>query len=118
VENSVWHFLCVARAASLAEARRSLLPVGPDKRVPMREIYSMFAGELSPEAVLKAAGTGETALFYAHLYIGLFQEAAGQQEESLRQIKVAAQPKYAEHGGYMHDVARVHVALREPRSGR
>jgi hypothetical protein len=72
----------------------------------------MFAGELSPEAVMKAAGSDESAVFYAHLYIGLWHEAAGKRDEALRQIRLAAQPKYAAQGGYMHDVARVHLELR------
>jgi len=38
VENAAWHFLCVARAESVERARAALLPVGPDSRVPMREV--------------------------------------------------------------------------------
>src|SRR5438552_15565787 len=52
VENAAWHFLCVARAESPKSARAALLPVGPDSRVPMGEIYQMFAGRLKPEEVL------------------------------------------------------------------
>ena len=57
VENAAWHFLCVARAESPAKARAALLPVGPDARVPMREVYQMFRGTLTPEQVLSAAGS-------------------------------------------------------------
>ncbi|HYO80173.1 MAG TPA: hypothetical protein VES20_02125 [Bryobacteraceae bacterium] len=113
VENSAWHFLCVARQSSAAEAKNALLPVGPDSRPVMREIYAMFRGELSPDAVVKAAGSDWTALFYAHLYNGLYNEALGRKEESLKQMRLPAQPRYAEHGGYMHDVALVHLALRD-----
>jgi lipoprotein NlpI len=113
VENAAWHFLCVARQSSAAEARKALLPVGPDSRTPMRQIYSMFAGELSPDAVLKAAGSDPGGLFYAYLYIGLFQEASGKQDEALRQIRLAAQSKYRQQGGYMHDVAVVHLSMRK-----
>jgi lipoprotein NlpI len=112
VENAAWHYLCVARETSAAEAKKALLPVGPDGRAPMREIYRMFAGELSPEAVLKAAGSDDTALFYAYLYTGLWHEAAGKRDESLRLMRLAAQAKYAEHGGYMHDVALAHLRAR------
>ena len=41
----------------------------------MREIYQMFKGTLSPDAVLKAAGTRPGAQFYAHLYVGLYYDA-------------------------------------------
>ncbi|HYO83745.1 MAG TPA: hypothetical protein VES20_20250 [Bryobacteraceae bacterium] len=112
VENAAWHFLCVARQSSAAEAKKGLLPVGDDSRTPMREIYAMFRGELSPDAVEKAAGSDATALFYAHLYIGLYNEALGRPEQSMKQIRLAAQPKYAERGGYMHDVALVHLRVR------
>ena len=39
VENPAWHFLCVAHAESPAKARAALLPVGPDQRSPMPEVY-------------------------------------------------------------------------------
>ena len=70
VENAAWHFLCVARGDSPKRARAVLLPVGHDTRVPMREIYDMFRGVGTPEAVLEAAGVEPRALFYAHLYLG------------------------------------------------
>ena len=54
VENPAWHFLCVAHAESPEKARAALLPVGPDQRSPMREIYQMFRGTMTPEAVLAA----------------------------------------------------------------
>jgi lipoprotein NlpI len=37
VENAAWHFLRGARWVT-AKARAALLPVGPDSRVPMRQI--------------------------------------------------------------------------------
>ncbi len=57
VENAVWHFLCVARAESPEAARKQMLPVGPDARVPMREVYQMFKGEMTQAQVMKAAGS-------------------------------------------------------------
>ena len=77
VENAAWHFLCVARGESPKAARAALLPVGPDSRVPMHEIYEMFKGATTPDAVLRAAGTRPQARFYAHLYVGLYAEAIG-----------------------------------------
>ena len=56
VENAAWHFLCVARAETPERARAALLPVGPDSRQPMREVYQMFQGKLGPDEVLKAGG--------------------------------------------------------------
>src|SRR6187431_2335357 len=65
VENAAWHFLCVARAESVAAARTQILPVGPDARVPMREVYRLFKGELKPAQVFAAAGSDPSALFFA-----------------------------------------------------
>jgi lipoprotein NlpI len=109
VENAVWHFLCVARAESPAKAKAALLPVGPDARVPMREVYQMFRGTLTPEQVLSAAGSQPAALFYAHLYVGFYFEAQGMSARALEHIRIAAADRFERAGGYMHMVARVHA---------
>src|SRR6266571_3538078 len=77
VENAAWHFLCVARAESPERAKAALLPVGPDPRVPLAQIYQVFRGTLAPEAVLAAAGGRPESQFYAHLYLGLYFDALG-----------------------------------------
>ena len=112
VENAAWHYLCVARAESPAAARAALLPVGPDSRLPMREIYDMFRGTRTTEQVLAAAGSQPAAQFYGHLYVGLFLEASGMRERGLERIKVAADDRFQRVGGYMHMVARVHLRAR------
>jgi lipoprotein NlpI len=106
VENAAWHFLCVARAETPAKARAALLPVGPDSRVPMRQIYQMLKGEMTPEQMLASAGAAPEAQFYAHLYAGLYFEALGNRERARAEITTAADRYTA--GGYMHDVAVVH----------
>ena len=111
VENATWHFLCVARAESPAKARSALLPVGPDARVPMRQVYEMFRGAMTPEQVLGAAGAQPPAQFYARLYLGLYFEALGDAARAREHITAAAADRYAAAGGYMHTVARVHLAL-------
>ncbi|RPI51382.1 MAG: hypothetical protein EHM55_19090 [Acidobacteria bacterium] len=111
VENAAWHFLCVAREEAPEKARAALLPVGPDSRVPMREIYQMFRGALTSDGVLRAAGNRPSGLFYAHLYIALYSEAIGNTGLALTHIKEAAADKYASAGGYMHMVARVHLKV-------
>jgi lipoprotein NlpI len=116
VENAAWHFLCVARADSVKVAREALLPVGPDRRAPMAEIYAMFRGDLSPGDVMVAAGDSPGAQFYAFLYIGLYHEAAGRADLARENITAAAAEAYASVGGYMHMVARVHrdTLMRQP----
>jgi lipoprotein NlpI len=111
VENAVWHFLCVARAESAEKAKAALLPVGPDSRVPMRQVYDMFRGAMSPDMVLKAAGSRDSAQFYAHLYVGLYFDALRDTQRALEHITMAAADRYAETGGYMHTVAKVHLGV-------
>lgn len=115
VENAAWHFLCVVRAprGSVEVARRRLIPVTRDSRIPMKQIQEMFAGTMTPEEVLRAGQkAGGTAKFYTDLYAGLYFEALDRTEESLRLIaQAAANP--ATRNDYMGNVARVHVMLRK-----
>jgi lipoprotein NlpI len=113
VENAAWHFLCVARAESPERARAALLPVGPDPRVPMGQIYRMFSGRLKPEDVLAATPAQPAPQFYAHLYVGLYFEALGNAERALEHLTIAAAEQYAGAGGYMHSVARVHLKMHQ-----
>jgi len=116
VENAVWHFLCVTRASGLEEARRSLIRIEGDRRIPMMAVYALFAGKGSAEDVVKAVNANAPSpaemnqrLFYAHLYLGLYYEAIGDRKRAREHIFKAADDDKADH--YMGDVARVHAAL-------
>jgi tetratricopeptide (TPR) repeat protein len=111
VENAVWHFLCVARQESPDKAKSALLPVGPDSRVPMRQVYDMFRGVRRPEEVLTAGGAEASGQFYAQLYVGLYYEALGNKPKALEHITAAAAERFAAVGGYMHTVAKVHLGI-------
>ena len=115
VENPAWHFACVAKLEGLEAAREAMLPVGPDRRVPMREIIAYYRGEGDAAAVLAAAEAGDEGsrrnqLCYAHLYLGLFAEATGDAEAAKRHIALAAGRYKMDH--YMGHVAQVHATLR------
>jgi lipoprotein NlpI len=110
VENAAWHFLCVAKLDGVDAARKEFIAITDDRRIPMRELHELFAGKGDEEAVLKAA-RGKESLFYAHLYLGLYEEALGHNDRSLKHMRLAAQD-FAQ-GNYMGDVAKVHVKLRE-----
>jgi lipoprotein NlpI len=115
VENPAWHFLCVARLEGVKAAREKLLPVGADPRVPMREILDFYAGRGDAAAVLAAADKGpaearRNQMCYAHLYLGLFHEAAGDAEKARGHIVQAAGPFRMDH--YMGKVAVLHATLR------
>ena len=118
VENAFWHFLCRAAQDGVAAAREALLPVGPDSRVPMMTVYALLRGEAEVEDVLAAAESApgsavrrDAALFYAHLYIGLYHEALGNRVAAKLHITKAAREFHFEH--YMGDVARVHAERLE-----
>jgi lipoprotein NlpI len=113
VENPAWHFMCVAKAESPAKALAALLPVGPDQRSPMREIYQMFQGKLSPDRVLTSGGDGGSPRFFAELYVGLYYDATGDQKRAIEHLRNAAADRYSSAGGYMHRVAQLHPLLRK-----
>jgi len=84
----------------------------------MMQIHALFAGKAKSEDVLKAATAGEPPepelrrrLFYAHFYLGLYSEAAGNETQAREHIAKAVQ-EYA-GADYMSAVARVHLMLRE-----
>jgi lipoprotein NlpI len=115
VENAVWHFLCVARQRGIDQARNDLMKIdlAQDDRVPMAEIYAFYAGRGSEEPVLKAAKKAETetAQMYAHLYLGLYFEAAGDAKKARSHLQQAAAARVSDN--YMHDVAKVHLLERK-----
>jgi hypothetical protein len=78
----------------------------------MREIYEMYRGTMTPVQVLAAAGASPSGQFYAQLYIGLYHEALGNAARAREHITIAAAPRYANEGGYMHMVAKVHLGAR------
>ncbi len=116
VENATWHFLCTARSQGIEKARTTLIPIEGDTRVPMKQIHALFAGKATAQEVLAAAEAGSPAseelknrLFYAHLYLGLYYAAEGNQKLTEDHITKAAGPYAQNH--YMGDVARVHAKL-------
>jgi lipoprotein NlpI len=116
VENAVWHYLCAARADGEEKARAGMLKIGRDRRVPMMVVYDLFRGRAEPADVLRAAEEGKAPaderrrrLFYAHLYLGLYQDSRGDRKRALEHLELAA-GRYADEG-YMSDVARVHRDL-------
>jgi len=109
VENAAWHFLCAARETSFAAARRSLLPVGPDRRSPMREAYEMLRGTMTPEDVLESGKGSISGRFFGALYVALYYDAQGDRARTLAHMTTAASDEFARAGGYMHQVAVLHL---------
>jgi lipoprotein NlpI len=116
VENSAWHFLCVAKWQGVGAARKGLIDVKGDSRVPMMKVQEMLAGKATPADVLASCGAGEPGehelrvrMFYGHLYVGLYYEALGEANKAREHVGLAAGKYLVE--GYMGGVAKVHVKL-------
>ncbi|MEM7600803.1 MAG: hypothetical protein AAF357_05250 [Verrucomicrobiota bacterium] len=121
VENAVWHFICAVRApgGSVEAAQADLIPIQRDSRVPMKEVHALFAGKGSVQDVLDAAApNGDNVisdeernhLCYAHLYLGLYFEAIGEERKMREHIRLASFEYPMEH--YMGKTAQVHAKLR------
>jgi hypothetical protein len=63
--------------------------------------------------VLAAAkkADSERAQMYAHLYLGLYYEVAGNTKQAQLHMKLAAAAKL--HNNYMHEVAKIHLRQRD-----
>lgn len=116
VENAVWHFLCIARIDGVETARKKLIPITGDTRVPMKEVHELFAGTGTTENVLSAASKlpsdreRKNALCYAHLYLALYYEALNDRTRSSVHIEKAASEFKQDH--YMGKIAALHKKLR------
>lgn len=116
VENAAWHFICVAKTDGLEAARKTLIPIEGDTRVPMKEVHVLFSGKGSEEDVMKAANVDadpaskRNHLCYAHLYLGLYHEALGHTDQAKEHMLKAAKEYKMDH--YMGQCAQVHVKLR------
>ena len=117
VENATWRYLCMAQDVGVEKAKAELLPIENDRRVPMMQIYALYRGELKPEDVMKAASEVDSEgpaadarlnqqLFYAHLYLGLYYEAQGDDKLAKEHLITAADKHPIGH--YMWDVAKLH----------
>lgn len=117
-ENGIWRFLAQARVMGIEKARAQLLEYAKDDRPPFPDLYEMYRGRKSAEAVLErieaatpAGRNRESQLFYAHLYIGMLADVQNELERAERHLRAAvANPsgQSSEGGpGYMWQVARL-----------
>lgn len=123
VENAVWHFLCAARKDGIDKARTGILKIGKDRRPVLMEIYDLYRGKAKPEEVLKAAQSDSltptqrsAALFYAHLYLGIFADLQGDSRKAREHLALASEKFRIKH--YMGEVARVHLELLDRQKKR
>lgn len=116
VENAVWRFMCMVRKDGIDKARKEILKIGADKRVPMRQVYDLYKGDLKPDDVFATAKDGKPSpiqlsqrLFYAHLYVGIYYDLLGNKKAAYEHLHKATEEHRIRH--YMWDVARVHRDL-------
>lgn len=115
-ENAFFHYICNARKEGFEKARKNILKIGTDTRVPMMKIYDMIQGKAKPDEVVETAEKAKLnkedkneALFYAHLYVGLNYEAEGNAGKCEEHLKIAVEKHKIGH--YMWDVGNVHLQL-------
>jgi lipoprotein NlpI len=114
-ENGIFHFLCMAKEQGEDKARKSMLKIQGDERLPMKQIYDLYGGRGSVQTVLMAAEEGgpvaaelNDRLFYGHLYVGLYLDATGQAPAARRHLSRAVENFPVSH--FMWDVGRVQLA--------
>ncbi len=96
VEVAAWHYFSVAKLEGPAQARTALLAVSGDPRVPMPEIWRLYAGQAATTTVFAAAesvtdeATGAAARFYARLYVAMYLDVGGRPKEALTLAREAA----------------------------
>ncbi|GJP80902.1 hypothetical protein CLOP_g11100 [Closterium sp. NIES-67] len=83
-EESIWYFVSEARANGADSARESMPEVPRDPGKVLRAAYDMFKSGADPLQVLAAAGDDEggSSAFYARLYVGLFFEIMGDEQQA------------------------------------
>ena len=96
------------------KAPAAMLAIGNDRRIPMMEVYSLFQGKSTPAKVMELAQKAsenqqKMAMFYAHLYLGLYHESQDEPKKAIEHMEQAAKLGPKDH--YMGDVARVHWEL-------
>ena len=118
-ENGIWRFMSQYKKSGLKIARRGLLNYSKDDRPPYPWLYSMFAGDISPEEVfikIKEQNFPKKdairVQFHAYFYVGIFLELTGDNpSRALEYLAQATTNEYGRQTGtYMWHVARLYHA--------
>ena len=118
-ENGIWRFMSQTRLKNMEVARKGLLKYEKTDRPPYPWVYSLYAGDIKPDEVYRKIDEGgfpdrykERVLFHAQLYVGIFHELHGRDQDALKHLRAAAANKFGRASGtYMWQVARVHYDL-------
>jgi lipoprotein NlpI len=121
-ENGIWRYLSQTKAIGREKAREGLLKYEKDDREPFPDVYRLFAGDITGDALLKKIKDAKISdqqqqqrLFYAELYVGLNEFVEGRLESAEQHLGLAAKNEWGSKAGggpgYMWHVARVHHDL-------
>lgn len=123
-ENGIWRYLCQRKAVGQEKARAGLLKYEKDDREPFGDVYKLFQGTVTAEALLEKIRKAEISdnerqkrLFYAELYVGLNEAVENRPEAAQKHLRAAADNPWPVDAGYgpqyMLQVARVHAEQLE-----
>jgi len=121
-ESGIWYFLAQAKVVGIKKARTTMIRYEKTDREPFPSLYKMFQGTMKPDAVLREIKQADlkppqrsARLFYAHLYIGLYDVILNKPQSALKHLRIATASEWAQQrqGGpiYMWQVARLHYNL-------
>jgi len=104
-ENGIWRYFCHHRADGREKARQQLLRYEKDDRPPFREVYQLFQGSLTAEAVIAAAQAGAESSrpqrqFYSYLYVGLNAALEGDRKLAETALSKAVLNDWGRRAGY------------------
>lgn len=124
-EEAVWNVACQTQKnyengkgdKSLELARKTMLPVGNDRRSVMNIVYAVFKGTLPEEKLIEAQGNKDDLsinFFYSKLYQSLLKDIKQEKAEGLVLMKEAIDSKYAQDSNdYMVTLAKNAINFRE-----
>ncbi len=127
VENALWHFACVARAAGVDQAKAALFPATRNPRLPMVDVllqlHAVYAGDNKPEDLL-ASTPGLDATFekatdraiFVSFFLGLYYEVTGEPQKSVECFEQTA--RLTKQGHNHGDLARLRVAQAKKTAGK
>jgi len=119
VENALWHFACVARAASPEKARAALFTVQPNTRLPlnqtMLQLHAVYSSATKAEDLLALTPGMDATLekstdqaVYASFFLGLYYEVTRQPRKAVECFEKT--DRLTRRGHNLGDLARLRIA--------
>lgn len=110
MENSLWHFACVARQQGLEAAQGVWDHPWTDGRPTMDVLWSLYQGKGTAQqvqAAIDGSSRARDACFYGNFYLGMYFDLEQDAEKAQKHMGLAANSCPIPH--YMGEVARVYL---------